>query len=394
MELVPLGVDVDVIKKIFLSISLIILSIQNLFAEMLEKGKTKVKTVFNVYHQDSNDGQQVYDNSGNENATVIEPMVFISHQITEDTSLSGEFVFDSWTAASDTRLDGNTGASGEGIDRQSRISGKINISREVDKWSYGAGIGFSSEYDYRSFNGQLNLARSFAKDNFTVGLGLQYYKDSIRLFEDLTPATSATISEFIPRNIMAANLTMSQILTTKDIIQWGFTYVKAEKNLESTASTTLVNNVREVEVLPESRDRKAFSTKWVHGFGEDQALHLSYRYYFDDWDLSAHTTELSYLFEVNDDEDFIETSLRVHKQDSVEYFGESFNGQEKFRTSDSDLEEFISYEMGVYYQKNLADRKIYGFDLENVNWSNGIVLAKRDNGMTYGYIQSGFGLEF
>lgn len=384
----------DVIKKILFTTAVLLTSIQNLLAEMMEKGKTRVKTVFNVYHQNSDDGTQVYDNSGKEDASVVEPMIFVEHQITKDTALSGEFVFDAWTAASDTRLDGNTGASGEGIGGQSRVSAKLNVTREVDKWTYGIGGGFSSEYDYRSFNGQMNLARSFAKDNFTVGFGLQYYGDSVKLFKDLTPAGSAVISDFLPRNIVATSLTMSQILTRKDIVQWGLTYVKAEKNLESTASTTLVNNIREVEVLPNSRERKAISTKWVHGFGEASAMHLSYRFYTDDWDLDAHTLEVSTLFEVNDDEDFVETAIRYHNQKSVSYFADSFNGTEQFRTSDSDLEKFSSIELSGFYQVNLADSKLFNKELENLNWSNGIVLAKRDNGMFYGYIQSSFGVEF
>lgn len=387
-------VVVVVIKKLPFSLALVSISVQNLFAEMMEKGKTRVKSVFNVYHQKSDDGTQVYDNSGKENASVVEPMIFVEHQISEETALSGEFVFDAWTAASDTRLDGNTGASGVGIGGQSRLSAKVNVRKEVDKWSYGLGVGFSSEYDYRSFNGQMNIARSLAKDNFTVALSMQYYGDSVKLFDDLTPAGTAIISDFVPRNIFASSLTMSQILTSKDIIQFSLTYAQAEKNLESTASTTLVNDIREVEVLPEKRKRKAVSSKWIHGFGEAQALHFTYRYYTDDWDLDAHTGEIAYLFDVSDDEDFVELSFRYHTQGAVKYFGKTFNGTEEFRTSDSDLEKLYSTELGSFYQINLEKQNIYGIEFENLTWSNGVVMAKRDTGMLYGYLQTSLGLEF
>ena len=151
---------------------------------MMEKGKTKLKTVFNIYHQNSNDGNQVVDNSGREETNVIEPMVFIEHQITEDTAINGRIVFDAWTAASDTKLDNYTGASGSPIMGQNRIAANLGVRKEkkVDKnrWNFGADVGFSSEYDYRSFNGSLNASRSFAKDNFThLHLSDQFKNHSI-----------------------------------------------------------------------------------------------------------------------------------------------------------------------------------------------------------------------
>ncbi|MBT3583337.1 MAG: hypothetical protein HN509_00405, partial [Halobacteriovoraceae bacterium] len=102
----------DKLKKILFSLVILFANLGQAFAEMMEKGKTKVKTVFNFFHQNSNDGKQVFDGSGREEANVIEPMIFIEHQINEDTAITGHFVFDFWTAASDTKLDGNTGASG------------------------------------------------------------------------------------------------------------------------------------------------------------------------------------------------------------------------------------------------------------------------------------------
>ena len=80
----------------------------NAFAEMLEKGKTKLKSVFNFYHQNSDNGNQVFDNSGREEATVVEPMIFIEHQVSAETAISGHFVFDAWTVASDSSPQSNS----------------------------------------------------------------------------------------------------------------------------------------------------------------------------------------------------------------------------------------------------------------------------------------------
>ena len=81
-------VVIKIVRHRWREILLAFLALQNAFAEMMEKGKTKVKKVFNLYHQNSNDGRQVVDGRGREETNVIEPMVFIDHQITEDTALS------------------------------------------------------------------------------------------------------------------------------------------------------------------------------------------------------------------------------------------------------------------------------------------------------------------
>jgi hypothetical protein len=362
---------------------------------MMEEGRTKVKTVFNFFHQNSDGGEQVYDGSKREETSVFEPMIFIEHQIDEETAIDGHIVFDGWTAASDTKIDDKTGASGgEPIKMQSRIGARFGVRKEVKSLQYGANLGFSSEYDYRSLNASFNVARGFAKDNFTLGLGVQYYLDEVSLFKDLTPAASAKISEGLSRKILATNLTASQILTPKDIIQMGISYIRASGYLESTANSVLVAGIREAEQLPDARSRYALSTQWVHGFGEGQAINLWYRYYSDDWKLDAHTLKASYLFEVNDDEDFVETFIRYYRQTATEHYADSFTSAQTYMTSDSDLEKFNAYELGVYTSTSLSDKKLSFVTLEDWNWSNGLVYSKRSNGLHYIYYQTGIGFEF
>ena len=165
-------------------------------------------------------------------------------------------------------------------------------------------------------------------------------------------------------------------------------------NLESTASSVLVAGTREAEQLPDSRSRYAISSKWVHGFNELTALNLSYRYYFDEWDLKAHTVRAAILRELNEDEDFIELALRYHQQTKVKYYQDSFSSSQEFMTSDSDMENFNSMELSLFYSNNLDDGKIFQFELEDMVWNNGITLYKRSNGLIYGYLQSSIGFKF
>lgn len=375
------------------------LVIQNVFAEMMEKGMTKVKTVFNLYHQNSNDGKQVVDNRGREETNVFEPMIFIEHQVGEETAISGRIVFDAWTAASDTKMDNYTGASGSPIMGQSRVSANLGARQEKklgdsNVMNYGVDFGFSSEYDYRSLNGSLNFSRSFAKDNFTLGGSFQYYKDEVDLFRDISNPSTAQITKGNSRDILAATVSASQILTIKDIIQFDVTFAKSDGFLESTANSVLVGGTRQVEELPESRSRYAFSTRWIHGLSQTSSMNLSYRYYWDQWDASAHTLRAAYLFDIEEDESYMELFARVHSQSKVKYYEDSFTSARSFMTSDSDMADYESYEGGVFYEAFKDDRKVFGLDLGEITWSHSFVYSVRTNGMRYGYYQTGLGFKF
>ncbi len=382
------------LKRISLSLLMLLLSLQNAFAEMMEKGKTKVKTLLNVYQQNSKAGKQVFDNSGNEKVSVIEPQIFIKHQITEDTEISSTFILDAWTAESDTIIDGNTGASGGGIKGQARVAPTLGVRKEIGKTTLGANLGFSTEYDYVSKNISLDISRTFADDNFALGLSVQRYAEELKLFPDVSPPRNASISSGNKRDITAINLGASQILTRSDLIEFGVTYAKAKGRLESTAGTVNLAGTREVEVLPGSRDRKAANVKWIHAFSEEWAMHLSHRYYTDNWGGSAQTSKVSLFKSLNDDQDYLELALRFHTQKAVDHYADSFSSRQTYMTSDSDVSKFTSYEPTISYTKSLVDKEIFGLKLSEVEWSNSATYGKRNTGLSYGYVQSGFSFSF
>ena len=382
------------LHRFFLSLLIFILGLSNAFAEMMVKGKTKVKTLFNFYSQNSKTGKQVLDNSGNEDVRVIEPQIFVKHQITEDTEINASFVLDTWTAESDTILDGNTGASGEGKKGQARVAPNIGVRRESGKATYGMNLGFSSEYDYTSKNISLDYAHSFKNDNFTIGLGLQYYADTVGLFQDITPPQNAVMNKKHNRDIYAVSLGGSQILTRSDIVEFDATYANSQGRLESTAGTVNINGTRELEALPGRRERTAFSAKWVHAVGEEMSFHLSYRNYFDDWGSRAHTARLAYLFSLRDDQDFLEFAMRVHSQTAVDYYKDAFGTQERFMTSDSDMSKFTSLEPSVMYSHLLGDLKVFGMNLADSEWATGATYGKRNTGLSYAYLQTSLSVSF
>jgi hypothetical protein len=386
-------VVVVVTRNIVFKTAVSCIFIGNAVAELLP-GEWSSKFVLNLYNQSSDEGLQVYDGSGDQGVSVVEPMIFVSHQIDETTNISGHFVLDAWTAESDTRLDGNTGQSGAGIGNQSRTSANISYSKEVGKSTWTPRFGFSSEYDYKSFNGGLTWTGSFAEDNFTLGISGNIFLDKTNQFDYTNEVTGPEED----KKVYAFDITASQLITRSDIFLFGFSYIKQEGTLESIRNTLDDNGTRVPEELPDARDRKAFYAQWVHGFSDEIALSARYRFYTDDWDMDANSLETSLRMSVQEDEGFLEFNYRYHDQNEVKYFTKTANGQE-FMTNDHDQDSFTSHRVGTHYSINLGEKdfgKLYGIPFSFESWevSVGAYHYWRSNNLTYNTLQASLGVTF
>lgn len=391
--LLLLGVVVVVTRKIWLTLLFALLGVQNAFAAL----NSKAKFFINAYLQDGDGGDQIFDNSKKEEVDVIEPMLFVDYKIDENTSVNVHLVFDTWTAASDTKLDGNSGASGEGIKRQARTGGRVGYSRDNKTWAWSGAVGVSNEYDYRSLNFSGSWEGRFAEDNFVLSLSPQIYLDQAKDYDLQTAVTT----EFKGRFIGAMDISASQLLTASDIISFGYTYINMNGKLNNISNSVKVlsnpygNTFSRVEErLPNGRARHALSSKFVHGFSDEAAMHFSYRYYTDNWDVNAHTAEAGLRLTFMDDDAFIMPSYRYYSQDKSKYYVKEVATPQALMTADSDLASFDSHRVGLHYEQILGDKKISKFDLLDFTFTSGAYYYKRSNDLNYLLVQFGVGTEF
>lgn len=379
-----------VIKWTLLATFIFTFSIIQSFAEMLAPKSWKTKLLFNLYSQSSNNGAQVYDDSGNEDAFVFEPMIFASYQIDETTNINAHITLDTWTAESDTRLDGNTGQSGEGIKGQTRISGNFAYTKELGKSTWTPKVGFSSEYDYKSFNTGLSWTGSFAEDNFTLTTSAQFFMDSTNQFDYINEKTK----DAEDKRVYSLDINASQFLTRNDILSFGHTTIIQNGSLESIRNSTKVAGLRVAENLPGSRKRYAYYTQLVHAFNDDIAFSNKYRFYHDSWDLKSHTFETSLRFITNQENGFLELNYRIYSQSNVKYFHRTLSSLIPNFTNDSDLESFTSHRIGPHYSYDLGEATVFSFDIENINLSTAAYYYTRTNDLSYILTQFSIGAEF
>jgi hypothetical protein len=395
-DLALLGVDVGVtsLSRLYLTVILVATFVsQKVQAEV----KSRFKFLLNLYYQTSNSGMQVYDSGHTEKLDVVAPMLFLEHQIDSETDISAHFVFDTWSAASDNKLDANTGASDrKELNRQSRKSGTISYRKEFTHWGWSSTLGLSKEYDYRSLNFGGSLTASFKEDNFTVALSPQLFLDQARNFSIEEEKTLG----WQGRTIYSLDITASQLLTSSNIIQFGYTYIGMNGMLNKITNSVVVeDNVtdqfqRTGERLPSSRQRHALHSKLVHGFSDELAAHLSYRYYTDDWGVMAHTYELAPRASFFDDDALLVIPLRFYQQRGASFYRSSFATTELLMTSDSDLGRMDTFMVGGVYSHNVGNKRLYFLDLYDVEWSVGSYFYNRSNGLKGYILQSGMALQF
>ena len=356
---------------------------------------SKFKFLLNVFDQNGDKGYQVYDNSGNENLTVVAPMIFVAANVNEDTDVSAQFILDAWTAASDTALDGKTGASGAGIKNQARVAGQLGYKKGNEQNNWSTRVGVSSEYDYQSLNFGGTLVRSFAEDNFTLSVSPQIFLDQAKDFDLRTQKTT----EFKGRVIHSVDLSGAQLLTESDLLQAGYTYIGMNGYLNNITSKVRVLSEptdpykRQGERLPSSRTRHAVNAKWVHGFSDDLAVHASYRYYTDDWKIKAHSPEIGLRMNFNEGDSFLMPTVRYHTQTAASFHQQEFLTTQALMTSDTDLSHFHSFRYGVHFNRGGIEVEKWGYKAD-LDWTLAGYWTKRSNEMDYMLVQTGVGLSF
>lgn len=370
-----------VIKKISLTLFLILLQIQNVLAE----SKYRVKTIYNNLKQAGDGGAQVIDDKGTQEMTVNEPTVLMSMQIDETYTISGSYVSDTWTSASDTAFDDYTSQSSrETKDHYERKGQTLSFSMDKKKYGSSVTLGQSDEFDYKSNYITLSGFKTFADDNFTLGGSYSYYDDESQLYDILAEESF----DFEDKKTRAYSIDMSQILTPVDLLLFGYTRIEQNGPLEGSVNSVSIDDIRKNERLPNSKTRNAIYGKWIHSIAEDKAIHTSYRYYTDSWNMQAHTIELSYLNSFKEEDAYVELFYRYYTQTELQYYKDKFDAARDFMTSDSDLEGLSSTHLGAYYYHDIYFNKFL------MNLVFGVTDYRRSNDLSFQTVQVGLGVEF
>ncbi|WP_455199292.1 DUF3570 domain-containing protein [Kaarinaea lacus] len=117
-------------------------------------------------------------------------------------------------------------------------------------------------------------------------------------------------------------------------------------DLRTTDSPYLYEN------RPDSRTYQSIYWKGIHQFGNEDVITVSYRYFWDDWDITSHTVDLRYRWELGGGH-YLQPHVRHYQQTAASFYRQTIiDGEENnldYVSADYRLGEFTTDTIGLKY---------------------------------------------
>lgn len=266
-------------------------------------------------------------------------------------------------------------------DRNSVWSGNLYVSSEYDYFSLGFGGGYARLFNEK--NTELSLSGKVYLDKwnpqYPIELRSGFFDSRITGIGIYDP--SFTPFDKVNRNTYTLSLGLSQILGKKlqasifmDLVrQNGLLSTPFQRVYFSDTNDFFIEDFQladDVERLPDNRLKIPIGARLNYYLNDTFILRSYYRYYFDDWGISAHTASMEIPIKLGDSF-VVYPSYRYYTQTSADYFyrKDAATSTGVFYTSDYDLSAFSAhqYGMGFRYKDIFTRAKILMFGLKAVD---------------------------
>ena len=200
-------------------------------------------------------------------------------------SVSTSYTYDSVSGASPRRHDYFDAVAGASTMSEKRNAGDLNFTRYLDKGSITFGTSYSEESDYISRGYSLQRSFSTIDNNTTVTLGGSYNTDTINAWKKEVYGKS--------KKVYAGLIGVTKVLNKKDIVQINIGFSRGDGYFSDPYKE---GEGGTLDPRPNVRNITTFLTRWNHHFdSSDGTARVSYRYYTDSYDISAHTLGVEYV---------------------------------------------------------------------------------------------------
>ena len=273
-------------------------------------------------------------------------------------SFTADMNIDLYTSASSDNIDPLTVSSASRKDTHIYPSLSWSMKDDVTRTTHGLSYSYSTEYDYKSHGFSANYA-ALTKDKnteFTFKVGAFYDTYMAILPAELRPITYPSGAEgdqrgisYKPRNSFNASFGLSQVVN-KRLQLMAVIEPSYQEGLLSTPfhRVYFTNGNETLEKLPGTRFKLPVGLRLSYFMGDQTVIRAFYRYYTDDWGMTAHTANLEVPFKVTP---FFSISpfYRLNVQSAVKYFKPyaAHLTSETYYTSDYDLSSFTSQFVGA-----------------------------------------------
>ena len=239
-----------------------------------------------------------------------------------------------------------------------------------------AGGQVSRQSDFLSYGGNLSLAKDFNRKNTTLSLGFSPEYDTntphggvpMGFSSQLNPiATSAD------KRVLSFLAGITQVINRETLMQWNYSQTRENGYLtDPYKQLSLVDPVTGdplssvYEQRPSSRVDHSFFWLTKYNLGSQDVVSASYRYFMDNWGIRAHTMDLNYHWQF-DDQGYFEPHFRFYHQSQADFYKIGLISGDPLpllASADQRLAAFNAFTIGLRYGWTFENGSLFAVRLE------------------------------
>lgn len=260
------------------------------------------------------------------------PALLVRKQLADKVSLSASYYVDAVSNASidvvttaspyrEQRTEFGLGA--EYVYRDAKLSLTTTSSKEGDYTANAVGFDITQH----TFGGMTSVSLGFTRGNDQIGKqGASEFADEAAHWQYRLGVTQI----LSPRWVLSAN--------AEALADDGF--------LGSPYRVARVFGAVVPERTPRTRSARAVKFRLIGDLGTRDAVHADYRYFWDTWDIKAHTAEVGYSRYFGE-QWLADTSLRFYRQDKALFYSDNATTETTYISRNRQLSTFNSIGLGA-----------------------------------------------
>ncbi|HYK47250.1 MAG TPA: DUF3570 domain-containing protein, partial [Parafilimonas sp.] len=274
-------------------------------------------------------------------------------------SLIFEAGVDHYTSASSDQIDPHSISSASHADTRFYPSLNWTMENEKKGTTVGAGLSYSTEFDYQSIGANINFAQKTRNKNGELSAKLQAYFDQVSLIYPIELRTSnggggreGDDYASTGRNSFSGSLSWSQIVNERLQVSVEGELIYQDGYLGLPFHRVYFNDATvHVEALPSTRLKIPLGVRANYFVGDKFILRSWYRNYHDDWGINSNAVQLETVVKLTP---FFSITpfYRFYQQSAAKYFApyEEHTANDEFFTSNYDLSKFNSNFFGAGFR--------------------------------------------
>lgn len=271
------------------------------------------------------------------------PALLMRKSLSDRIALSGQLYVD---AVSNASVDVVTTASKYS---ETRTELGLGVDYAVRDSNLNLSVASSHEPDYRADTVSFDVAQETFGGMTTVNLGFSRAADKVG---------RAGIGFFDRATHWQYRLGLTQILTPRWVASASLEAIADSGYLGNPYRAARVFGAAVPENLPRTRSSRALNLRLIGDLGSRDAVRGSYRYFWDNWEVRAHTVEGGYSRYVG--ESFLlDGFVRYYKQDKASFYSDNAQVQNLYVTRNRQLGTYDGFTLGgkaTYDWKKLAGK--------------------------------------